>query len=363
MDFNLFHRFATSELTHSGIWAWILQSLDDAAPANVHELRPAARALLARIGVARFDSPIVVRRERKLPRDAGRVDIEAIDRDGRVVVIETKVQARPDLAQRQRYEDAYRAEHDLAGVAIVSTTHDEPWNEIGLRHVGAGDLLTILRAGEYESDLVRQYVAWLDHVLAVRRAEFERAMGDDPMASSQALEGGAAQWSFMCLLGDRIGGRTAARLSAGNSRGGSAWTQLEFSPGGAPSFDRLFYRLESWPGKAAEFTLRQYQKPSDAEKPVRLQKLRAMFRDAAAGSPLAFDTGPKRARTDVMEAKVAQVTIRAVPVAAVLAHLPDVHEKFVIALREMGWPLGPGGPAGLIDPPIAESATGPVRDS
>jgi len=29
MAFNIFQRFATSELTHSGIWAWIIQSLDD----------------------------------------------------------------------------------------------------------------------------------------------------------------------------------------------------------------------------------------------------------------------------------------------------------------------------------------------
>jgi len=340
MEFNLFHRFATSELTHSGIWAWIIQSLDDDAPPELHELRPAARSLLKRMGVTEFESPVSVRRERSLEGDAGRVDIEAIDGRGRVVVIETKVSSAPDVMQRQRYADKYRSSgENLAGIAIVSTRFDEPWNDIGISHVGASDLLLVLRGIAYEQSVMRQYIAWLENTIRSRSAEVESALSSDPDECSVALQSAAAQWGVMRRLGEVLGGPKCGQLTAGQNNDGSAWTQLRFSPGAPPAFDALFYRLESWNGRAAQFTLRQYQNPADDEKVNRLRRLREMFREATVGCSVPFDTEPKRARMRAAEAKIAQVLFPQGTMAAVLTHLPTVHGTFLEQLRAAGWPL------------------------
>lgn len=349
MRFNLFHRFATSELTHSGIWAWVLQSLDVECPEPYRELREPARALLTAMGVGGIESPVTVRRERKLPGKAGRVDIEVVDGNGQTVVIETKVRARPDPAQRQRYEDAYRAEgHRLVGITILSTTFDEPWGDPGLRHLGATALRDVLRSGSYRSDIMLQYVAWLENELATRQASLATAMGPDAAAASAALLSPGAQWGFFRRLGDAMGGPAAFHLYSGTNRGGTPWTQLAFSPGGPPDFDALFYRLDAWPGGSAEFTLRQYQKPASAGKPERLATLRALFADALAEAVAPaglLDTRPKGARLRAQEAKVAQATIRdRVSPALLLEYLPRVHGAFRRRLEAMGWPLSPAGP-------------------
>lgn len=341
--FNVFQRFATSELTHSGIWGWILQSLDDDAPPHFHELRPAARALLASVGVTDFLSPVTVVRERKLSGRAGRVDIEVTDARGRVVVFETKIQARPDLAQRQRYENSYRAEgHDLAAVAILSTTYEEPWATDPPPYLGAEALLAILHAGHYKSDLMMQYVAWLDALIQSRKDTLSRAVGVDARVVGEALQSAAAQWAVMRRLGETIGGPAVANLYCGQNKDGSPWTQLSFSPGATPQFDALFYRLESWRGVPAQFTLRQYQKPASSDKPVRLERLRAMFADAAAKSSLSVDTQLRGARRQALEAKIAQVTMPPATMTDLLAQLPAIHQRFVSMLTAIGWPMGPG---------------------
>lgn len=341
LNFNLFQRFATSELTHSGIWGWIVQSLDDACPPELHELRPAASALLARIGVKQLESPIVVTRERTLSGEAGRVDLEVKSGRG-VVVLETKVKARPDLAQRDRYEAAYQGE--LLGIAIISTTFDEPWDEVGLKHVGAADLLMVLKAGRYKSDVMQQYVAWLEATLAERTAALDRALCDDADICCKALRNPSAQWGVMRQIAGEIGASTDTRLDAGQNRDGSAWTQLSFSPGGPPHYDALFYRIESRDSHAAEFTLRQYQKPADSQKAERLIRLRKIFGEAVSASvcPMGFNTAPRYARMRAQEAKVAQVTIPDATPAELIAYLPPVHRRFAERIEEAGWPLGPG---------------------
>ncbi len=225
IEFNIFQRFATNELTHSGIWAWILQSLDDDAPAELHELRPAAQRLLRRMDVLDFESPVKVLREQTLGGAAGRVDIEAVDGLGRVVVLETKVSSAPDATQRQRYADWYRAiGGKLVGIAIVSTRFDEPWNDIGNDHVGASDLLEVLGTQAYGQSIMRQYFAWLDNAIQTRRAQVESALTDDPAECGTALRSPAAQWGVMQRLGEALGGRTCGRLTAGQNNDGSAWT-------------------------------------------------------------------------------------------------------------------------------------------
>jgi hypothetical protein len=292
------------------------------------------------MGVADFESPVSVRRERKLRGEGGRVDIEAVDSQRRVVVIETKVSAAPDIAQRKRYADKYRGlGENLVGIAILSTRFNEPWSEIGVNHIGASDLLRILGSDRYDLSIMRQYVAWLDNTIRTRHIEVESALADNPTECCRALEAPAAQWGLMCRLGFALGGPACGHLTAGQNKDGSAWTQLRFSPGGAPAFDALFYRLESWKGSAAQFTLRQYQKPADDEKRNRLGRLREMFRAAAAECTVAFDTEPKHARTRAQEAKVAQVLFPDGTMAAILAHLPAVHGKFLEQLRAAGWPL------------------------
>jgi hypothetical protein len=191
----------------------------------------------------------------------------------------------------------------------------------------------------YDQSVIRQYVAWLENTIRTRSAEVESALSSNPDECSAALQSPAAQWGVMRRLGDALGGPTCGRLTAGQNNDGSAWTQLRFSPGGPPAFDALFYRLESWKGRAAQFTLRQYQKPADAEKLDRLRRLREMFRVATVGCAVAFDTEPKRARVRAEEAKVAQVLFPDSTMAATLAHLPTVHSAFVAQLRAAEWPL------------------------
>lgn len=346
LRFNLFYRFATSELTHSGIWAWILQSLDSDCPDSYRELRPAARALLDAMGVGEVRSPISVRREWPLPGGAGRVDIEMAYGTEQVVVIETKVKARPDAAQRERYAAAYRAAgHRLAGIAILSTTFDEPLGGSNRRHLGASALLRVLRAQpSYQLDIMQQYVAWLEHVIAARAEAVTRALSEDLADSSAALLTQEAQWGVMRMLAQGIGDAGAMSLSAGTNNGGSRWTQLTFSRGGAPNFDALFYRLDARPNCRAELTLRQYQKPAAPDKQNRLMMLRALFRESVqeVGTPMGvFDTQPKWARLRAEEAQVAQAAIAGdVTLPLLLAHLPRVHNAFARRLRQLGWPMG-----------------------
>ena len=177
-QFNLFTNFATSELTHSGVWGWILQSLDPDCPAELRELRRPAMALLDRLN-SRLDGAISVRRECKLSAGRGRVDIEVKDELGQTVVIETKVKAAPDVAQRERYAAAYGEK--LVGITILSTGFDDPWNHPGAGYLGAKDVLEILEQGDYESQTMRQYVAWLRGLIALRQERLCRALGEDPV--------------------------------------------------------------------------------------------------------------------------------------------------------------------------------------
>lgn len=340
-DFNLFSRFATSELTHSGVWAWILQSLDPDCPQELHELRVPARALLDHLG-APLEGALMVRREQKLAGGAGRIDIETEDAHGRVVVIETKVQAAPDVAQRERYAAAYRAQgRNLVAITILSTTFDEPWNMRGVEHLGATEILALLRAGSYATETMRQYLAWLEDVVVRRQAALTAVLSHDTAAAREALRDPAAQWGVMSRLGDLLGGPGVARLYRGQNLDGSYWTQLSFAPGAPPDYDALFYRLES--RAVAEFTLRQYLKPASPSKVARLDWLRGRFRAAqvAAGQSLVFDTDPRFARREVQEAKVAQITVPPSSLSVLLDELPAVHEAFVKDLRIAGWPLGP----------------------
>jgi hypothetical protein len=341
-DFNLFARFATSELTHSGIWAWVLQSLDPDCPPELHELRAPARALLTRLGVE-LAGAVTVRREVSLPGRAGRVDVEVEDEQGRVVVIETKVKATPDLAQRERYADAYRESgRKLVAITILSTTFEEPWGHGDAEHLGATDVLDIVRAGIYRTDTMQQYSAWLEDVVRSRQDELAAALGDDPAVALQALKTPAVQWGVMSILRQRLGGSRAVRLYCGRNLDGSPWTQLAFAPGAAPDFDALFYRLECR-GAAAEFTLRQYLKPAPPSKSGRLDWLRGEFQKAQATAVpgLVLDTEPRFARREVQEAKVAQYTLPPGNLSALLRDLPAVHERFVTVLRSTGWPIGP----------------------
>jgi len=339
--FNLFESFATSELTHSGIWAWILQSLDENAPEVMHELRAPARALMNRLDAPQVGPRVRVDREKKLPNPAGRVDIEVSSDGTPVLVIETKVKARPDLEQLQRYGEAYEAMGHRPTVAILSTTIDDLFNDREASFIGPKSLLDVLRAGEYDSDLMRQYVEWMDHNVRARQAGIDAALGAAPAACAAALVSSAVQWAVMCRIGDAIGGPPAAGLFSGRNLGGSAWTQLCFSPYSPPDFDMLFYRLEAWEGGGAQFTLRQYRKVADIGKQARLEKLRQLFEAAAGPSMRIFDTSPKRAKKGAGEAQVAQVKIPHGTMGAVLDALPQVHERFVASLHQAGWPMGP----------------------
>jgi len=349
IDFNVFERFATSELTHSGIWGWILQSLDPDCPEELHELRAPARALLKRLNV-QLDGRISVQREVKLHGSAGRVDIEVTDQNSRVVVIETKVKAAPDVAQRERYAAAYRAAQRaqntprrLIAITILSTTFDEPLDRTDIGYIGAAEILDILHAGRYQGQLINQYTTWLDYTLKTRKANVDKALGRDPIVARDALRDGAAQWGVMRSVRDQLGGQAAASLYCGRNLDGSAWTQVAFTSGCTSDCDQLFYRLESR-GDAAEFTLRQYGKPITPGKADRLDRLRQWFREAmmASGCPANyFDTTPRYARRDVQEAKVAQVTIPSATAADLLERLPSVHAAFARRLGDEGWPLGP----------------------
>lgn len=184
----------------------------------------------------------------------------------------------------------------------------------------------------------------LEATLTERTAALDRALCDDADICCNALSSPSAQWGVMRHIASEIGASTDTRLYAGQNRDGSAWTQLSFSPGGPLDYDALFYRIESRGSGAAEFTLRQYQKPADSKKGERLIRSRKIFGEAVSESacPVGFDTSPRYARRGAQEAKIAQVTIPDATPAELIAYLPPVHRRFAERIKEAGWPLGPG---------------------
>ena len=132
----------TSELSHSALWAWILQSLDSDDP-PLEGPNCLANGLIKFLAIRQIKPPVTVNTEVKLP-GGGRLDIELRDGSGTVLAIENKVKANPTKAQLDKYRESIPDSSNLH-LALISTAFDEHFRvESPWRHVGMRDLLRLV---------------------------------------------------------------------------------------------------------------------------------------------------------------------------------------------------------------------------
>lgn len=165
---NIFD-FATSELSHSAYWAWILDCLDYpddefAAPRKV------ALGLLEQIGASDFAPPFVIEREVSLGPKS-RVDICLTEKreidgklaDGKKLFIENKVKdTAPWRDQVNRYSE-FLGDGDR--IAVVSaafdlSVEDQIIDPALCGHAGLEEIIRIEKAVEDSHPLVGDHYRW-----------------------------------------------------------------------------------------------------------------------------------------------------------------------------------------------------------
>ena len=245
---NIFD-FASSELSHSGYWAWILDCLnypDDefAGPREV------ALGLLEQIGASDFAPPFSVEREVTLGPKS-RVDIcltEKREADGKLTVgkklfIENKVSDNaPWHEQVERYRQ-FLGDGDR--IAVVSAAFD-----LGVRGEGEDDALCgyagleeIFCIEEIAADrhpLVGDHYAWVkDRLLSWI------SIGRKSCSSvKEEYEEAPATPEGQSILMDFLTGGIAGHRHSGHNVGGKPWTQCRFADGDEETHDAIFYRID-----------------------------------------------------------------------------------------------------------------------
>lgn len=327
--FNLF-RFATSELSHSALLAWLFQSLDTDAdwargPRNV------AERFLESLGIPPLRRPVEVQREFPLPGGGGRLDVVVRDDSDVVLVVENKVKVIPDANQLSRYSDSFKSHGQHIWPVIVSTAFDDDVRKdnLGWKYRGLEAVADLVRPDRDLHPLLGDYSAWLDYTLE-RRARLGRdSMSSEVHLMEKALETPEGQWKLMESLTSGFVGEQCR----GVNKGGFPWTQFWFRDGGDCE-DGLFYRIDR-KASGFYFSVRQYQSqpfPSVAAKLKRLIRLRGLWSDACAkaGPSLKLQLPGGRG---TKESEIACLLLRENVPTDLKRCLSGVHDAFVSTLH------------------------------
>jgi hypothetical protein len=334
---NIFN-FATSELSHSAYWAWILDCLnypdeEFAAPREV------AIGLLKQIGASDFAPPFVVDREVTLDAKS-RVDIcltekREVDGEptvGKKLLIENKVSDNaPWHEQVERYRQ-FLGEGDH--IAVVSTAFD-----LDVRDHNAGDALCGYAGLEEiyrnEKDVADRHVLVGDHYEWVRDKLHEWIAIDRKARSSvreeyeEALATPEGQWMLMDYLTEGIAGHRRS----GINRGGTPRTRCRFADGDGKTHDAISYRIDRRKD-GYYFAVCQYQKEPTKGKGDRLNQLRDWWSVAAKDSYLEWSS---RTGHGKKTSTIALLFFEDNPPESVAEELPKIHQKFSSMLRSAGW--------------------------
>jgi hypothetical protein len=344
---NLF-RFASSELSHSAFWAWVLQSLDAPANRDLETAQELAEALLIEIGAPLPQTDIEVETEVSIAD--GRLDIRAMIDGETLLIIENKTSISPNVEQLLGYQEELEQKEDQnLHLAIISTAFDRHVsNEIkGMEWVflDVKILTRLLNSMTKEHPLVNDYSEWL-RVERERREVIEKqALSDSYEKLKKGLTTPLGQWILMSRVmaeANSQAGTRGKQYRGGEGQGGRPWTQFRFTPKKpAPERDALFYRIDRY-SKGFYFSLRQYQyKPTpnwDAKR-QRLEHLRALWKRASKQENEMLVSTPPRDNNAEKESKISMYYLDENPPSILIQEIPKVHRAFVEALREDEWPL------------------------
>lgn len=326
---NIF-RFATSELSHSALWAWVLQSLDSSDQALEGPKRLANR-LIEFLGIPQISTSVTVDTEFKLPH-GGRLDIKLTDESGVVLVIENKVKAIPTRRQLDGYRGSLK-ESDSLYLVLMSTAFDEHMRvELPWRYVGVDDLLDLVRSANTGHLFLNDYQAWLEKLQKHRSAIKQGVFSDNSGVRSNALRDVLGQWLFMKRATRMIEGRQYR----GMNRGGTPWTEFAFVKD-EEARDALYYRIDSRK-QGPYLSLCQYQKqpnPSWQAKRERLNLLRQSWRDACADHGLGEHLR-KSSSHGVKQSEVGWFSLAEMDLDTLFSRLPVVHSGFLDKIKILG---------------------------
>ena len=262
--YNLF-QFAPGELSHSAVWAWILQSLDATQPERAG-VRALAEGFVRWLRAPEACGEVTVKTERWIGA-AGRLDIWA-DIGSCIIVIENKVSANPNREQVERYLRELKAGEKEVVLCLMSASFDEDVRTgiqkiAGVRYCGLSELVTLVAPHRATHPLLGEYTEWLTDLREKREFLARQALSDDLAQVQQALSNVEGQWALLRALGRVVPGHQ----HRGTNLDGTPWTQLMFHPGDDQR-DALFYRVDR-SKRGAYLAVRQWQRtpiPSIAEK-------------------------------------------------------------------------------------------------
>ena len=345
LKYNLFS-FATSELSHSAFWAWVLQNLDAPGSREVDEIKVVARRLLECIKVEKDPQKVKVSTEHILPGRLGRADIHVMLDDRDEVIIETKVTATPNADQLETYRQHQAAEGGAVHLAILTTAFDADVRELvagneGWKFIDMDRIETdLLKDDDFSHPLLRDYSRWLNAEIACRERIKSHCKSTDTDVLTCALRTRVGQWHLMSDLVEGMGGRQYR----GTNVGGRPWTQFSFCNASADhDYDGLFYRIDIG-SEGPYLSLRQYQwdpSPSVEAKRARLVRLQELWEDTwkERGEGLRPRWSRKGGRRGVKESEIGWFLLTEVPPAELRPLLAQVHRHFTEALRRDGWPV------------------------
>lgn len=297
---TLFHH-APSEMSHSGFWAWFLES-NKANTGPRAKLRARARKVIAELAPSgttlRADENCSVMTE--VPVDSGRLDIE-VSCDEFSIAIENKVRALIDPTQLERYQQG-KVTRKPTSFILMSLAFDEDTRSSipnSWRYVELDEMMRWLAPTAGQHAITDEYLQYLSAEKEARTKIEIDARSPDRARYECALGKKRGQWLWIEQL------RQRANLSfAGECKtniGGGVMTQLRVA--NHPQI--LFFRLDWARVGGFYLSFRQYA-PEDNSQSRRnaLESLRARWSEAAAEVGLGLKMS--RLSRGTKETKVAQ---------------------------------------------------------
>lgn len=345
-------RYASSELSSSGFWAWIFAGLaEDAALAAGQQA--VAAAILEAVGCPAPTGAVTVETECRLSNGTGQVvgraDLRVTYGDTEIL-IENKVKAMPTTEQLQRYADARINQTGFVPL-LFSTTFDDqviddlPGVRVGYRRptreapwtiFRPEDLLAAAARGRALHPLIDDYARSLEHLLLRRRTIRRLALSHDPEDLSEALGTHEGQWYLMRALTTGL----CTDTYRGTNIGGRPWTQCRFTEDAAQEPDALFYRIDYDMGGMGEWqpylSLQQYQNPADGGKKARLALLRAHAIDALRSVSNATFYVPEDRKDRQNESAIIRFRLWDTPFPDLQVFFRRFHDSFVAAAERDG---------------------------
>ena len=326
---NLF-KYATSELSHSAYWAWIISSLQVPDQQDLAGPRRIAQRIFDYCNINKPDPPLEV--DTEVQHDEApnsRIDVLVRSDDKPVVAIENKVQALISVDQVERYRDA------LGCDVICFSTSFDVGRDLPEYYLDLDALIEISEVEAASHPLVADHVEWMKQLKAERKQLYCLATSGSVESQLEALSRAEGQWYYMQWLTDCIDGSQYRGTSHGRP-----WTQLRFYHGHNRR-DSLFYRIDKYK-KGYYVSLRQYQKPPQPswdEKERRRDQLRQIWQECFERVSPSLDRNKPNNRGK-NESEIACFLVHQQDPKHFKKGLSKLHEAFVEALIDQGWSEG-----------------------